>query len=370
MSALHSAETELVQIVSQGLYREPKSAVGIDFASNDYLGYSRHPQIHARLLDYLKSHLTMGSTGSRLISGDSDEVRALEIFLGKVFGSESSLVFGSGYLANMGVCTALGGEHTEFFSDQFNHASVIDGIRLARSGFQVFKHNDLNHLGILLKISRARRKVIVTESVFSMEGDLAPLREMIALSKEHNAYLVVDEAHATGVMGENFLGELADLPFDPSLTIAVHTCGKALGAYGAFVCSSSAVRSLLLNKARTQIFSTALSPVAATHIRLAVEQLLRAPEPSRQLRANIQHCAEIFQAKGLSHSKTHIVPMLFPTNRRVMAAAARLRQEGYFSKAVRSPTVPVGQERVRITLKAFDNPADYERIAEIVTELR
>ncbi|HEY8270008.1 MAG TPA: 8-amino-7-oxononanoate synthase [Pseudobdellovibrionaceae bacterium] len=353
----------------RGLLRELVHSSGIDFASNDYLGYSHNPVIHAKLVDFIKDHPKIGSTGSRLISGNSQHIEETEDFLAHCFSTEASLIFGSGYLANMGVCAALGGAETEFFSDELNHASIVDGIRISKSKCHIFRHNDLEHLNYFISKSSARRKVIVTESIFSMDGDFASLEQLLEIANKYDAYLFIDEAHATGVCGIQGLGRMLEFKFPSAKTILVHTCGKALGAYGAFVCGTSAIKRLLLNKARSQIFTTALPPFAVEHIRLAVAHLISDPLSVEKLKANILYSKGLFLRYQLKHSGSHIVPFLLGSNRAVLQSSQRLEKQGVFVKAIRSPTVRAGSERLRLTFKSTHSFEDIDKLCKILWEL-
>lgn len=344
-------ERELDQIQSQGLFRTLTTSSGLDFSSNDYLGLSRNDRIRFRLFEHIKNSPQLGSTGSRLLTGNSSEAEELESFLCSVFEVASALVFGSGYLANLAVPCALSSVHTEFFSDELNHASLIDGIRLTKRPYQIFRHNDLNDLEEKLKTSNAGIKAIVTESVFSMDGDLAPVDGLLELASKYSCQLVVDEAHALGVFGRGRFS-------DPSL-ITIHTCGKALGAYGAFVTGPKEFRDLLITKSRSFIYTTALPPYVLAHIRFALEEMRARPDLAAKLHENIQFFSGAIQKPALSA----IVPVIVSTNEAVTAKAAQLQALGFDVRAIRSPTVQMGKERLRITLKAFHKKDDLQNLA-------
>src|SRR4051812_7555926 len=265
-------QDELLELKAHDLYRCPRDIDGLDFSSNDYLGFAQCPSIRQKLIEFLRDHPQLGSTGSRLVSGQNAMVAELESYLAEVWSAPRALILGSGYLANLGAMVALACDHAEFFSDQLNHSSLIDGMRLARSAVKVFRHNDLGHLKQLLTQSVAERKIIVTESVFSMDGDSPDLIELARLATEFGAYLVVDEAHATGVCGRKGLGLMDEIDYDIERTCIIHTCGKSLGSYGAFITTSSALAELIINKARTFIYSTALPSYVLAHIKFAVER--------------------------------------------------------------------------------------------------
>lgn len=367
---MDSIELELIAIEKEGLLRNPSLPLGLDFSSNDYLGYSENLEIRNHLLNFLKTNSKIGSTGSRLISGNSVHLEDTENFLANCFDSEATLIFGSGYLANLGVCVALGGRNTEFFSDELNHASLIDGMKLSKSKTSIFIHNNLNQLEELLHKSCSQRKVIVTESLFSMDGDYAPLPLIVQLASKYGAYLVIDEAHSTGTCGKKNLGIMTQIPYDPFKTIIIHTCGKALGAYGAFICATRSLKKLLINKARSQIFTTALSPLAVEHIRAAVSVLISDTTSVPQLNRNISESEKIFNKYGLNHSGTHIIPIILGTNPAVLKGAEQLSQIGIFTKAIRSPTVPPGSERIRITIKSTHNTSFLEPVCETLAKIK
>lgn len=363
---------ELNELENLNLLRRLEIPHGIDFSSNDYLGYSQNTVIQQQLLRFLENQLSrggkLGSTGSRLISGHSAHLEETETFLAQCFRVEAVLFFGSGYLANIGVLSALGA--SEFFSDELNHASIIDGIRLSKSKAHIFKHHQMEHLDCLLSQSHAQRKVIVTESIFSMDGDRAPIEDLINLSQKHRAMLVVDEAHATGTCGNKNLGLMAHQKIDAESVIVIHTGGKALGGYGAFVGCSHQVKKFLLNKARSQIFSTALPPLMIEQIRLSIQQLISDSTSTHRLWDNIKYTQQYFDSIKLQHSGSPIVPMIIGSNFKVIEAAQRLQAKGLFVKGIRSPSVPAGSERLRITLKATHQLAELDQLCLALLEIK
>ncbi len=367
---MDSIEADLIAAEKKGLLRQLSRPHGVDFASNDFIGYSENLKIHANLLNFLKHNFKIGSTGSRLISGNSEHLENTEKFLAECFGVEATLIFGSGYLANMGVCVALGGANAEFFSDELNHASIIDGIKLSKSKVSIFAHNNMDQLDKLLLKSHLPRKIIVTEALFSMDGDYAPIGQLIEIATKHGAYLVVDEAHSTGTCGVKNLGLMTQFSFDPLRTVIVHTCGKALGAYGAFVCGTATFKNLLLNKARSQIYTTALSPVAVEHIRASVSHLISDTEAVARLNENVAYSKNVFRKFGLKHSGSHIAPIILGSNDAVLKGASQLSEAGIFVKAIRSPTVGAGSERIRLTIKSTHDPSHLNQICETLSELK
>lgn len=304
------------------------------------------------MIHYLQDNGRMGATGARLISGHWDVHSEVESFISTLYYNRSCLIFGSGYLANLGVLTALGSlqEKVEFFSDEFNHASIIDGIRLTKKKITIFRHNDLNHLEDLLQNTSAKIvKIIVTESVFSMDGDSPDLKLLAALASQYGAYLVIDEAHATGVCGEQGLGLAQGISLDESNVFLIHTSSKALGGYGAYVLTSSINRKFLINTARSFIYSTALSPVHTLQIQWALEELISHPHYLESLKVNMR-----------MFSQNHpIMTIRVSGNAAAESVAAFLRRHHYFVRAIRYPTVKKGQERIRITIKSFYDQSIY-----------
>jgi 8-amino-7-oxononanoate synthase len=341
----------------------------VDFSSNDYLGLSRHSQIRNALLKAIEEDIPLGSTGSRLLSGNLEVHSDVEEFLARAFNSESALLFSSGYLANMATLSAFGTSQSEFFSDELNHASLIDGMRLSKAKKTIFRHNDSEDLRRLLRMSQSPRKVIVTESVFSMDGDLAPLTELIELAEEFDAWLIVDEAHATGVFGETGLGRFENLRSSEKF-ISIHTCGKALGSQGAFVLSSQKVREYFINLARPFIFSTAISPLLAVQIKAAVA-LLPSLKLERQflhqLSESVRTSLRDFYEIGKSESQ--IIPILLGSNDRVLSASRLLRENGLDVRAIRSPTVPLGTERLRISMNSSLSQDDVRALTTVLERI-
>ena len=338
-----------------------------DFSSNDYFGLSRSPQIRQRLIAELAAGCPLGATGSRLLSGNTSQHERVEAYLAQAFRAPAVLLFSSGFLANLGVTSVLANLGAEFFSDSLNHASLVDGIRLTRARKNIFKHNDLCHLETQLQQSVSPVKVIITESVFSMNGDLAPLVEICQLAERYAAWLFIDEAHATGVFG---CGRLQGLTFDNARTVCVHAGGKALGAQGAFVIASREFKELLVNQARTFIFSTALAPLSALQIEFALQEILSKPQMGADLLQKAQNWRQqLAKAWQADLSQSQIIPIILGENERALQAAAHLREQGYDVRAIRSPTVPMGTERLRITLKSFHNQKDFDELAALLQEV-
>lgn len=342
------------EIKQHGTFRTLEIPVGFDFSSNDYLGFSHNLNIKKKLADFLLSPNTeLGSTGSRLISGQNIYYVETEKFISELFTSESALIFGSGYLANLGVMLALGGSEAEFFSDELNHASIIDGIKLSRTQVNIFKHNDLSHLENLLKKSNVKRKIIVTESIFSMDGDSANIKALVELAEKFDAFLVLDEAHATGIKGELGLGESKRFHKKYEKLISVHTCSKALGTYGAFVISNKLIRDLMINCSRSFIYSTGLPPVIVLNIRYSLEELLNNYHLVETINENSHWFKQKLNLSSLNNNSSNIVPIIVGNEKKVMQVASHMKEKGFHVRGIRYPTVAKGSERLRVTIKAF-----------------
>jgi 8-amino-7-oxononanoate synthase len=327
---------------------------GINLCSNDYLGLSRHPALKEAVLRAVHEAPRMGGTGSRLLSGHAAVWDRMEEEFAEFAGTEAALYFGSGYLANLGLLTALLKKEDLVFSDALNHASLIDGIRLSGAQKIIYPHIDLNALeGALRSHAQDRcRKLIVTETVFSMEGDVAPVTEILALAERYGAGVIVDEAHATGVHGPAGRGIAVKDGIVQHLAATVHTCGKALASAGAFVCGSAALKEHLINHARTFIFSTAMPSYMAVQIRAAL-QLARTMDRKREkLLALAQRLAGGLRSHGwdTGRSSTQIVPLVIGENEQAVSAAEYLQAQGFAVRAVRPPTVPRGKARLRFSL--------------------
>lgn len=324
----------------------------MDFSSNDYLALSEHPDLIAASRQCLED-FGAGAGAARLMSGDLELFHTLEIEVAKLKGREAALVFGSGYLANVGVIPALVGRDDVIFCDRLNHASIYDGCRLAGSRLVRFRHNDMDHLEDLLKTRRGTGEaLIVVESVYSMDGDMAPLRDLVALKNRYDCLLMVDEAHATGLYGDNGGGLVQAEGLALEVDVALGTFGKALGSYGAFVAGSRDLVDLLVNRARSFIYSTALPPAVAG-ASLAAVRLVR-EQPG--LRADLQRKVALF--KGALHDQgitadlgpSQIIPLMVGESGRAMELAAALGRRGIFATAVRPPTVPQGTARLRFSV--------------------
>jgi 8-amino-7-oxononanoate synthase len=337
----------------------------LNLSSNNYLGLASHPALSAAA-SRAAQHLGCGMGSSRLIAGSSPLHAELEERLAHFKGSESALLFNSGYVANIGVITALAGPEDLILSDALNHASIIDGCRLSRAVCKVYPHGDVAAAARLLEEARASglrgRVLLVTDAVFSMDGDVAPLRELTALCERHAALLLVDEAHATGCLGPGGRGLLAQLAITYEGAIAVGTLSKALGSFGAFVAGPALLTTFLVNVARPFIFTTALPPPVIAASLAALDVLEAQPELVERLQENAAYFRRGLQALGFDTltSSTHIVPVLVGEARTALAMADRLREHGVLAVAIRPPTVPRGMARIRASVMAVHTRADLE----------
>jgi 8-amino-7-oxononanoate synthase len=354
---------------------------GEDFYSNDYLGLAASPTLHQRVLEamdgrsaYSGSNIN-GSTGSRLLAGDSLLAHELEEMAAEFFQSPSALLFNSGYAANTGLLSALPGRHDVVLLDECAHASLKEGVRLSLAKKVMFRHNDLEHLSDLLDQLPAENQFVVTESLFSMDGDSAPLPELVELCEAKGAYLILDEAHSTGTMGYDGSGASVQAGLQDRIPIRIHTFGKALGVHGAVVCGSAAVTSYLVNFAHSFIYTTAMSPYAIIAIRESLH-LLRAADAERQKLNHIIRCfseraARIENQKSAitaSQNDSPIQYLIAGENPRARALAEALISKGIIVKAIVPPTVPVGTARIRICLHSFNTEASIDVLFDTVRD--
>ncbi len=329
---------------------------GVNFCSNDYLGLAENSTLRERVAEFIRGTGKIGGTGSRLLSGQTEEWRELEEKFAKFAGTESALFFTTGYAANLGLLAALAGKDDVIFSDARNHASLIDGMRLSGARKVIYPHLNLNALEDALRkeASTVQRKLIVTETVFSMDGDLAPLPEIAELAEKYNVVLILDEAHATAVHGPGGGGLAVAAGLTQRVLAIVHTCGKALASAGAFVCGPAVLKEHLVNHARTFIFSTALPGYIAAQIGAAM-QLSEAMDREREvLLKRAGTFREALQAEGLdtAASSSQIVPVVLGSNEATLDAAEHLQREGFAVRGIRPPTVPQGSSRLRLSLTA------------------
>jgi glycine C-acetyltransferase/8-amino-7-oxononanoate synthase len=335
--------------------------------SNNYLGLADHPRVREAAAD-AAMRWGVGSGASRLVSGNMTVHRRLEEQLAAFKHSEACVLFGSGYLANMGVISALAGRGEVVFSDELNHASIVDGCRLARADTFVYEHRDMEHLAWGLEEAGGRGSLIVTDGVFSMDGDVAPLEDIVELARRYDARVMVDEAHGTGALGPGGRGAVADAGLESDVDVIVGTLGKALGSYGAYVCCDGTVARYLVNCARTLIFSTALPPPAVAGAMAALELLVEQPARAEKLQRNARMLRESLAAEGIdaSDSMTQIIPLVIGDPRDAVAAAERALEQGVFAQAIRPPSVPEETSRLRLTVMASHTKSELRRAAKVL----
>jgi 8-amino-7-oxononanoate synthase len=339
----------------------------INFSSNDYLGLSTDPQLVAQLEAAFKEHLA-GAGASRLITGDSAAHRLLEKTAARFEGTEAALVFNSGYAANVGTLSALLTENDTVFSDELNHASIVDGCRLSKAKVVVYSHRDVAKLEQLLAANPGRRRLVVTDTVFSMDGDVAPLKALSELCASAGAALMVDEAHATGVLGATGAGlcELTGVNAD----LRMATLSKAAGCVGAYVACSAPVRELLFNRARSLVFSTALPPGLCAAAAYALGRVKNDSALREKLWANIRHFASGLEQLGLpAHRDSAIFSVVLGAPEKAVDASKTLRRSGLLVKAIRPPTVPAGTSRLRFALSAAHTTEHLDRALNALKEL-
>jgi 8-amino-7-oxononanoate synthase len=345
---------ELDDLRARSQFRTLDRPAGVNLNSNDYLGLADDPRLKRAVAQSLANIHSVGSTGSRLLSGNAPEWMEVESEFAEFAGTESALYFGSGYAANVGLLAAILRPGDTVFSDAQNHASLIDGIRLSGATKVIYPHRDLAALEAALHDRQGApgAKVIVTETVFSMEGDTLPLDAGMRLAREYGAAIVLDEAHATGVCGPGGCGVAAGQARDPAILAVVHTCGKALASAGAFVCGSRTLKDYLVNRARTLIFSTAAPPYFARQIQAALALARAADSDRAHLREISTHLRDGLRARGFDcgTSATHIVPVILGSNESAVHFAAHLQRSGFAVRPIRPPTVAAGTARLRFSL--------------------
>jgi 8-amino-7-oxononanoate synthase len=332
--------------------------------SNNYLGLADHPRVREAAAEAALAW-GAGAGAARLISGNMAPHRRLEERLAAFKGYEAALLFGSGYLANVGAISALAGRGEVVFSDELNHASIVDGCRLARAETFVYRHGDAEHLAWGLKKAGERASLIVTDGVFSMDGDVAPLGDLTHLARAHGCRLMVDEAHATGALGPGGRGSVAAGGLSGEVDLVVGTLGKALGSYGAYVCASAELSEYLLNTARSFIFSTALPPPVLAAAQAALELLEVEPERVERLSANAATLRDGLVAEGLTAGggTSQIVPLEVGDAARTMELCELLLECGVFAQGIRPPTVPPGSSRLRFSVMATHEEAELREAA-------
>ena len=364
---------------NNALRQLPSSSNAIDFASNDYLGFAKSKaifdQTHQFLID--NNYCQNGATGSRLLSGNHPLYELAESCIAEFHQAEAALIFNSGYDANVGFFSSVPQKGDFILYDELCHASIRDGIQLSNAKAYKYQHNDYEDLERLItKVqpttynSQPTTIYIVTESVFSMDGDCPDLETMIAIAEKHQALLVVDEAHALGVFGENGCGLLQQLQVQNKIFARIMTFGKGLGCHGAAILGSDELKNYLVNFARSFIYTTGLSPHAIANIYCASQELSNDKAAQHALRDNINFFTQQKQLLGLKplfvRSKSAIQSAIIPGNEKVKAIASQLQENGFDVKAILSPTVPEGQERLRICIHSYNSEAEISKVLELL----
>jgi glycine C-acetyltransferase len=372
-------------IRARGTYREMRLLEGAQgprmcvdgrevllFAGSNYLDLACHEEVVEASIRAARE-LGCAAGGSRLINGNLRIHEELEGELADFFGYEAALAFSTGYMANVGVIPALVGEGDVLLSDSLNHASIIDGARLSRAEVCVFPHGDCDALEELLIAAgrRARRMLLVVDGLYSMDGDLAPLPRMVELAKRHGAMLLLDDAHGTGTLGEGGRGSAEHCDVQGEADIHLGTLGKSLGSFGAFVAGSGALRELLVNTARSFIFSCALAPPQVAAARAALSLVEREPWRRWSLQANAAQLRARLADAGLDTgvSTSHIVPLILGDNPRTMEVCEALLERGFYAQGIRHPSVPEGSARLRITPMASHSSQEIDALADALIEV-
>ena len=377
-------QKDLQDRISLGIYRSLKTADSpqgreitldgrrvLNFCSNDYLGLANDARIKRAALEAIEEY-GLGAGASRLVCGNMGPHERLEEDLALFKNTECALVFSSGYMANTGIISALMDRKSVVLSDKLNHASIVDGIILSRAGFLRYPHADMQALQKILKnFPSEKRKLIVTDSVFSMDGDRAPLKEIVDLAKRYEAMVMVDEAHAFGVLGRRGGGLVEELALEGQVDIQMGTLSKAAGSFGAYACGTKVLRDYLINKSRSFIYTTAIPPSLAQASRAALQIIRQADSLRHQLQLNANYLRGELGVLGFDtmHSSTPIIPILVKDPLRAVAMSQRLLGQGIFVQAIRPPTVPMGMARLRLTLMATHTQEDLDQLLKALRML-
>lgn len=360
-------------LAAKGRLRALQPRRGLDFTSNDFLALAESRALHDAASEALARGVPVGAGGSRLLRGNHPEHEALEEEAASFFGSETALYFPTGFAANAAIAATLPRPGDLIVYDSLIHASIRDGLDPARIAAQAFDHNDINVLESVILRWRAQggtgRIWIAVETLYSMDGDRAPLAELVALAAKHDAILLLDEAHATGVYGDQGRGLGAQYEGAPNI-ISLHTCGKGLGASGALVCLPHLYRDFLVNRGRAFIYSTAPSPLMAAVVRAALKICAGAEQERTQLQALVRHAGGLMKTLGQPFSGSQIVPLILGADTRAVALAEAMQARGYDIRAIRPPTVPEGTARLRVALTLHVTPQDLDALfADLALEM-
>jgi len=369
MFALQSHRDDLTRLEESDRLRGLRTRAGVDFASNDYLALASSDRLRAAIAHALDRGVSIGSGGSRLLRGNDCEHEQLEAEAAAFFGTQTALFFSSGYAANIAAFSSLPQRGDLVIHDELIHASAHDGMRLGRAQYVSAIHNDVDAFADAAKAWRRDGGTgqiwLAVESLYSMDGDLAPLPELVALAADLEAMVLIDEAHATGVFGLNGLGLAEPLHALPNV-ISLHTCGKALGCEGALLCGPAPLREFLINRARSFIFSTAPSPLMAVAVREALAIVADEPERCESLWQLIRHAELALADCGVARTGSQILPLIIGNDARTMDLAASLQVAGFDVRGIRPPTVPIGTSRLRISLTLNATPSDVDQLASVL----
>jgi len=375
-------QDRLDELKELGLYRRMRMVSGpqgprvvldgkpvLLLCSNNYLGLADHPRVREAAAD-AAMRWGVGAGASRLVSGNMTLHRRLEERIAAFKGTQSAVLFGSGYLANLGIVPALARKGEIVFSDELNHASLIDGCRLAAAETFIYRHGDVDHLAWGLRNADGRGALIVTDGVFSMDGDVAPLEEIVALARHHDVRVMVDDAHGTGTQGPGGRGAVAEAGLDGEVDVVVGTLGKALGSYGAYAACDHVMARYLVNSARPLIFSTGLPPAAVAAAMAALELLQEQPRRVERLADNSEALRDELAREGfdVSGSESQIVPLIVGDAGLAMRICEAALEQGVFAQAIRPPTVPDGTSRLRLAVMASHTKSELRDAARILAQ--
>ncbi len=375
MTSYSFLENTLTELEQKGLKRSLKNCDGpqdrevtidgrrlINFCSNNYLGLANDPRLCAAAIQAVQEE-GFGSGASRLVCGNMSSHRALEKKIADFKGTEACLVFNTGYMANLGIIAAMCDSSDIIFADKLDHASIIDGMLLSGAKFRRYPHNDMTTLESWLKdASGFKKKIIITDSVFSMDGDLAPLDQIVRLAKQYEAIVMIDEAHGFGVLGQKGKGVAEHFGVEESIDIQMGTLSKALGGFGAYCCGSQTVISFLINHARSFIYTTGLPPAVTRAAARAVEILEEEPQRRDRLWQNTRYMLQAIKDMGFDtlSSQSPIIPIVVKESALAVDFSRKLFEKGIFLQAIRPPTVPVHTARLRLTVMATHSKEDLD----------
>ena len=373
MNARQEFEARLAATLNElreaGLLRQMRLPCGIDLVSNDYLGLAEHPYL-TEAMRAVVADLPAGSGGSRLLRGHHEIFETIEQQLASFTGSESALLFGSGYAANIGLLQSIVSSDDLIASDERNHASLIDGIRLTKATTAIYPHQDLDALAAALRKPRKGRAFVVTESVFSMDGDLTPLHDVCDIADRADAVVIVDEAHATGMYGARGSGRVEELGLRDRVAATIHTGGKALGSGGAWVAGSRALRDVMVNRARSFIFSTAPLPILGVALGAGLHLVEYEPHRRLEVHRKASLLRRALRDAGVPcGGATMIVPIIVGSNEAATAMQAALAEAGFDVRAIRPPSVPAGTARLRVTVRYPVADDDLLRFVSLIAPL-